>query len=93
MRFLDGLSEISTAMMKFAPCFFAALTGTGWVSPPSTYRRPAIRTGWYNVGVGGEGRGGDWEGGEGRGGEILGGEEGEGRGRGRGGVGGGSSGG
>ena len=29
LTFLAGRAEISTAMMKFAPIFFAALTGTG----------------------------------------------------------------
>ena len=56
LTFLAGRAEISTAMMKFAPSFFAALTGTGCDRPPSTYLRLPITTGWNTFGIEAEAR-------------------------------------
>ena len=56
LTFLAGRAEISTAMMKFAPIFFAALTGTGCDRPPSTYLRLPITTGWNTFGIDAEAR-------------------------------------
>ena len=47
----SGAAEMSTAITTSAPIWRANRTGTGDTSPPSTYSREPMRTGWNTAGT------------------------------------------